>query len=181
MNCKSIGVFCASSETIDSFYVYKARELGKWLGNKNLTLVYGGIAKGLMEAVAVAAKTSGAHIVGVVPESFSKRNTVSAVVDECVVVSGLGERKEVMLERSDFLIALPGGIGTLDEILHVMATFAMGYNYKKIIFYNLNGFWDNLLLLFCEYREKGFLRKGMDECFVVANDFEELKMIMENI
>ncbi len=171
---RSIGLFCAASEMIEAIYVSRARELGEWIGDSRHTLVYGGAAKGLMEVTASAAKEHGARVVGVVPEILVERGSVSALLDETVVVANLSERKDVILGRSDILVALPGGIGTLDEVFHVMAAATIGFHDKKVVFYNVNGFWDSMAALLEDYKAKNFLRGETDRYFAFANSLEEL-------
>lgn len=180
MKIKSIGLFCAASEAIDSLYVDAAREFGRWLGSEALTLVYGGAAKGLMEATASAAKAAGAHIVGVVPDILVARGSVSTLLDECVQVPDLSVRKETILGRSDILVAMPGGLGTLDEVFHVMGSATIGFHDKKVVFYNVNNFWGSMLATLAELRSKGFLRGEPDKFFAVADTLEELKNIIAN-
>ena len=116
---KSVAIFCAASENIAPGYFEAAAEVGTMLGRLGATMVYGGARFGLMEATAKAAKAAGAHVVGVVPDILVERDRVSSLLDEQVGCRNLSERKEIMLERSDLLVALPGGVGTLDEIFHV--------------------------------------------------------------
>lgn len=177
----SVGVFCAASESIDCRYFDYAHEIGALIGDLGFTLVYGGAAAGLMEATAMAAKECGAHIVGVVPRVLIERNRVSALLDERVVTANLSERKDEILGRSDILVALPGGIGTLDEIFHVAAAATIGYHSKKVVLYNADGYWDALLSALGDMQENGFVRGGVDNFFVVANDINELRSILENI
>ena len=113
---RSVAVFCAASENIAPGYFEVAAEVGTVLGRLGATMVYGGARFGLMEATARAAKKAGARIVGVVPDILVERDRVSHLLDEQVGCRNLSERKDIMLERSDVLVALPGGIGTLDEI-----------------------------------------------------------------
>ena len=175
---KKIGLFCAASETIDNVYVSAAREFGLWLGSEAMTLVYGGAAKGLMEVTASAAKSAGAHIVGVVPDILVSRGGVSTLLDDCVQVRNLSERKDAILYRSDILVAMPGGLGTLDEVFHVLAAATIGYHDKKVVFYNVNNFWDSMLAALDNFRDKGFLRGEPEKYFAVANTLEELKNII---
>ncbi|MBR5149707.1 MAG: TIGR00730 family Rossman fold protein [Bacteroidaceae bacterium] len=176
---KNIGLFCAASETIESIYVDAARELGTLLGKGGHTLVYGGAAKGLMETTAKAAKSSGARIVGVVPNLLVERGCVSTLLDEQITVANLSQRKDAILERSDLLIAMPGGIGTLDEVFHVMAAATIGYHKKKVVFYNVNNFWDSMATLLADYKAKGFLRGELDHYCCFAGNYDELKEIIE--
>ena len=180
MIMKKIGLFCAASETIDDVYVAAAREFGLWLGSEAMTLVYGGAAKGLMEISASAAKSAGARIVGVVPDILVSRGGVSTLLDDCVQVRNLSERKDAILYRSDILVAMPGGLGTLDEVFHELAAATIGYHNKKVVFYNVNNFWNSMLAALADFREKGFLRGEPDKFFAVADTLEELKNIIAN-
>ncbi len=178
---KNIGLFCAASEAIDSIYVSAAHEFGLWLGSEAMTLVYGGAAKGLMEVTASAAKSAGARIVGVVPDILVSRGGVSTLLDACVQVRNLSERKDAILYRSDILVAMPGGLGTLDEVFHVMAGATIGYHDKKVIFYNVNNFWNSMIATLADFRNKGFLRGEPDRYFAVADTLEELKNIIADV
>lgn len=175
---KSIGLFCAASEKIEAVYPERARELGEWIGKSGYALVYGGAAKGLMEVTASAAKSRGAHVVGVVPQILVERGSVSAVPHEIVTVADLSERKDVILGRSDILVALPGGIGTLDEVFHVMAAATIGFHDKKVVFYNVNGFWDSMAALLDEYKTRNFLRGETADFYAVADSLAQLKEII---
>ena len=170
-----IGIFCSAADDIEAVYFEKARELGAWLGEHKKTLVYGGANLGLMECVAQAAKEQGAFIMGVVPTLLEERGAVSDLLDVTFRVDNLSERKDVMLRESDVLVALPGGVGTLDEVFHVMASASIGYHAKKVIFYNVDGFWDDLLALLHRMREQRFARKPWENFCLVANNLEELK------
>ena len=169
-----IGIFCSASEVIDELYYEKARELGEWMGQNKKTLVYGGANLGLMECVAKAARGKGAFVTGVVPTKLEERGAVSDLLDVTFRVDNLSERKDVMLRESDILVALPGGVGTLDEVFHIMASASIGYHCKKVILYNVNGFWNGLLTFMDELKEQGFARRPMEKFYGVANSFDEL-------
>ena len=178
MPARNVAVFCAASEEIDSLYVLSATAVGNMLGRIGATLVYGGARFGLMEATAKAAKASGAKVVGVVPMILEERGRVSSLIDEKVNCRNLSDRKDIMLQRSDILVALPGGIGTLDEIFHVMAAATIGYHSKNVVLYNVNGFWDSLVALLKASKESGFLRGDIDRYMAVADNLEELERII---
>ena len=169
-----IGIFCSASEVIDELYFEKARELGEWMGQNKKTLVYGGANLGLMECVAKAARGKGTFVMGVVPTKLEERGAVSDLLDVTFRVDNLSERKDVMLRESDILVALPGGVGTLDEVFHVMASASIGYHSKKVILYNVNGFWNGLLTFMDELKGQGFARRPMEKFYGVANSFDEL-------
>ena len=171
---EKIGIFCSASDVIEPIYYEKSRELGKWLGQNKKTLVYGGANLGLMECVAQSAKEHGAFIMGVVPTKLEERGAVSDLLDVTFRVDNLSERKDTMLRESDVLVALPGGVGTLDEVFHVVASASIGYHTQKVILYNVEGFWNGLLDFLNGLTVQGFARRPMDRFLGVAHNFEEL-------
>ena len=118
---KNIGIFCSSSSQIDPKYLNEGRAIGEAIGKAGKTMVYGGTDFGLMKAVADAAHETGGRLVGVVPKLLEERGRAHTALDEKILVDDLSERKRVMVERSDILIVLPGGIGTLDEAFSTLS------------------------------------------------------------
>ena len=175
-----VAIFCAASENIAPGYFEAAAEVGAMLGRVGATMVYGGARFGLMEATAKAAKATGARIVGVVPDILVERDRVSGLLDEQVGCRNLSERKDIMLERSDILVALSGGIGTLDEIFHVLAAATIGYHTKRVVLYNVNGFWNQLLATVEEMSQAGFVRGEVEKYLIVANCVAELEDLIRN-
>lgn len=171
---KKIGIFCSASDTIDRVYFDRAKELGHWMGRNGKTLVYGGADLGLMDCIAQAVKETGGHIVGVVPTKLEERGRVSTLPDRIVHTRNLSDRKDILTEESDILVALPGGIGTLDEVFHVMAASSIGYHSKQVIFYNIDGFYDELIDILQKLDGKHFARHPLSHYFQVANSLDEL-------
>ncbi len=171
---KKVAIFCSAANHIDPIYFDKAAELGHWMGEQGLTLVYGGLNCGLMECVAQAMKTKGGKTFGVVPSKLEEHGQASRYLDVCFYTCDLSDRKETMIREADVFVALPGGIGTLDEAFTLMASNAIGYQRKKVIFYNINGFYDGLLTWFNQLREKRFIHRSIEGCMEVAGSFEEL-------
>ena len=178
-NCKNVAVFCAASEEIDKKYRDEACEVGAMIGAVGATLIYGGARAGLMEATAAAVKEAGGRVVGVVPQVLVERNRVSALLDETVLVRDLSERKDIMVQRSDVLVALPGGIGTLDEVFHTMAAATIGFHKKRVVLYNVCGFWNGLLEVLQQMSQAAFVRGNLCDFLVVAENLDELKKIIE--
>lgn len=171
---KQIGIFCSASDEIEQVFFEKARELGVWMGQNGKTLVYGGANVGLMECVACAARENGATLIGVVPRRLEERGEVSELIDVYFPVDTLSERKDIMLNEADVLVALPGGVGTLDEVFHVMAAATLDYHRKKVVFYNVNGFWDGIVCFLRSLEEKRFAHHSLCQYYAVANTWEEL-------
>lgn len=175
---EKIGLFCSACNTIDEAYFHAASLLGEWLGREGKTLIYGGSNQGLMECVAKAVKENGGTVVGVVPDKLEEKGRVSALSDTVYRTRNLSERKELVTELADVLIAMPGGIGTLDEAFHVMAAASIGYHSKRVIFYNINGFFDPLFSMLHSMDEKRFTRHPLSKLCSVATNLEEIKTLL---
>ena len=167
----NICVFCSANDVAPQ-YVAAAEKLGRWLGREGHTLVYGGANLGLMEAVARAAHEAGATVVGVVPAILEKTGRASDHIDVRVLCDSLDDRKAIMVERSDLFVALPGGVGTLDEIFTVVAAASIGYHHKRVVLLNIDGFWDSLLAMLDDLQSKGVLRPGLKETLTVVTEVE---------
>lgn len=111
-----IGIFCSASDNIDKMYFESASQIGKWMGQTGKTLIYGGASLGLMECIARAVKENGGKVIGVVPAKLEENGKVSTLLDEEIHTRNLSDRKDIITEKSEVLVALPGGVGTLDEI-----------------------------------------------------------------
>ena len=177
----SIAVFCSAATGLMPEYYEQTSSLGRWIGEQKFRLVYGGASLGLMECVARAAKEAGAAVTGVVPDKLVERGIVSTLLDENIPVHSLGERKEVMLRESDLFIALPGGLGTLDEIFHIVGESSIGYHSKPVVLYNIGGCWDSLLGMLDDLRRQGLLRHDLTGRLVVVKNLDELKEFIKNI
>ena len=171
----SVAVFCSAATHLAPEYYEQTSLLGRWIGHQGYRLVYGGASLGLMECVARAAKEAGATVTGVVPDKLVERGIVSDLLDEHIPVHSLGERKEVMLRESDLFIALPGGLGTLDEVFHVVGESSIGYHTKPVVLYNIGSCWDSLLYMLDDLRRQGLLRHDLTGRLVVIENLDELK------
>lgn len=143
----SVCVYCGSSDAADPEFLTAATRLGKLLAAKGLRLVYGGGGVGLMGATARAARDAGGDVLGVIPDFLRGRERPVENV-ETIVVTTMHERKMMMFERSDAFIVLPGGIGTLEEIIELLSWQRLGLHTKPVVFYNPRGFWNPLFHLF---------------------------------
>lgn len=174
----SVAVFCSAATDISPLYFEQTDLLGRWIGEQGWRLVYGGAKLGLMECVARAGRETGAAIVGVVPDKLVERGMVSTLLDEAIPVYSLGERKEVMLRESDVFVALPGGLGTLDEVFHIVGESSIGYHSKPVVLFNVNGCWNSLIRLLDDLRGQGLLRHNLTGRLEIANTLDELKSII---
>ena len=176
---RNIAVFCSASDNIDSTFFEKASEFGTWMGTNHKNLVYGGSTGGLMETVARAAKQAGSMILGAVPSKLEEMGAVSDLLDVNFRCDDLSERKDIMLRECDVCVALPGGVGTLDEVFSVMASAAIGYHHKKVVFYNVNGFWDGIIAFLEQLVTQNFARTDIRRHYSVATTIDELAQILK--
>lgn len=171
---KRIGIFCSSSNRLDKVYYDEAERLGRWMGTHGKTLVCGGANCGLMETLARAVHETGGHVLGVIPQILLDRKRVSPSLDEQILTSDLNERKDVLIKQSDIILALPGSVGTLDEVFTVMAANTIGLHDKKIVFWNINGFWDDLFVMFEGLSRRNVVNKPWPELMIKATALEEI-------
>lgn len=176
---KKIGIFCSASTNIDPYYYDLARQLGEWIGKNNHTLVYGGSQLGLMGALSQSVYQNKGHLIGVIPHILKDTEKENPLPQEKIYTQSLSDRKDIILQQSDHIIALPGGVGTLDEIFHVMALATLGYHNKKIILSNMNGFYNQLLTLLQELKELEFIRQSLSSYLLVTDNFEDLVSLLK--
>ena len=174
----NICIFCSANSNIPTEYFERTSELGTWMGANVHTLVFGGCNLGLMECVAKAVHDAKGMTVGVVPTIVEKGGKVSDYVDVKILCDNLSDRKDLMIERSDVIIALPGGVGTLDEIFTVLAAASIGYHNKRVILYNIGGFWDSLIAMLNDLKTRGVLRAGFDDTVKVAHTLDEIAALI---
>ena len=170
-------VFCSANSSIDRSYFDKAAELGQWIGRNGHQLVYGGANLGLMECVARAAREAGATVIGVVPTILEKSGRASDCIDVCMPCDNLDDRKQLMISQADAIVALPGGVGTLDEIFTVLAAASIGYHDKSVILYDIDGFWDPLLHMLADMEQRGVLRSGFWKTLRTAASLDDIRRL----
>lgn len=174
-----IAVYCSANEHIDPDFFAMTAELGRWMGENGHTLVFGGCNMGLMECIARAVHEAGGHTVGVVPSIIEKGGRMSDYVDVHIPCDNLDDRKALMVAQSDINIALPGGVGTLDEVFTVCAAASIGYHQKKVILYNMKGFWNSLLTMLDDLEAKGVIRDGFRQQLLVAENLEAVALALK--
>lgn len=176
----NICVFCSSSNAILNEYFGAAQQLGKLLAKGNHTLVNGGANVGLMEAVTLAANKGGAKTIGVIPELMINRSLASGNSHDVIITKDMMERKAKMRELSDAFIALPGGFGTLEEILEVITLKQLSYHNKPIVFVNTNGFFDDLFKQFERSYNEQFAKDVSRKLYYVTDSVEDSMNYVEN-
>lgn len=176
-----ICVFCSANSNIEPVYFDAAANLGRWMGENGHDLVFGGCDMGLMRTSADAVRSAGGRCIGVVPSIIEKGGRKYPELDVDIPCDNLSDRKDLMLQYSDVSVALPGGIGTLDEIFTVASAATIGYHSKKVIVLNVNDFFEPLRALLESLQDKGFIRGDYHQFIDFADDIEELKEKLKNI
>ena len=174
-----ICVFCSANGQLDLDFFTMTEELGRWLATEGHTLVYGGVNSGLMERVARAVKQAGGRTVGVIPQIVVKSGRISDYVDVEVMCDNLSDRKQLMADKSDVFIALPGGIGTIDEVFTIAAAHTIGYHDKRVILYNMKGFWGDMTAMLDRLQQRGMVRGEWRDYIAVANSLEEISELIK--
>ena len=177
----NISVFCGSSKPRNEQIAARACELGRQIALGGHTLLYGGSNLGLMGEVSSGALEAGGTVIAVIPNFFSEEIINSQKVSQIVRVGSMAERKEYLIAHSDAFVALPGGIGTLDEVLEVMVSNQLGplqnsnHKDKPVILYNPDGFWQPFLQQIDIMDEHGFFRSGKKTSLTVCDTIENIK------
>lgn len=169
-----ICVFCSSSNAVADVYVNEAISLAKLIGQNEQTLINGGANVGLMHTTLETAVKAGAKTIGVIPEKLKGHNLVSENAQQLIVSKDMMERKAIMRELADAFVALPGGFGTLEEILEVITLKQLDYHNKAIVFLNTNGFYDDLFRQFERSYEEHFAKPNYRELYHIAQTSEEV-------
>jgi uncharacterized protein (TIGR00730 family) len=177
---KKICVFCSSSDAVEELFFKEAGNIGKAIGANQCSLVYGGTNVGLMYQVARSVHEAGGKVIGIIPEKIKDNGIAASDIDELIVTSGMMERKAQMRDLSDAFIALPGGFGTLEEILEVITLKQLGYHNKAIVFIDVNGFYTHLIGQFETFYTSRFAKEDYRKMYHVATDAEEAIRYIRN-
>lgn len=174
MEYKSVALFCGSASGSQPEYAEMAREFGKRLAQKQITLYYGGGCIGLMGEAAKGAMENGGKVIGVSPEFFKKGEVLDEDITELIIVDNMSERKQLMERESDAFVILPGGYGTMDELFEVITDAQLGLHFKPVVIFNINGYYDALVALLERFCEDGFLRPFHRGLLSVANTLDDV-------
>jgi uncharacterized protein (TIGR00730 family) len=170
---RKICVYCGSGPGSDRSFVDAARQFGKILAENRIGLVYGGGSVGLMGALATSVLDHGGDVTGIIPEFLTGREQALTRA-KLIVTRDLHERKQLMFEEADAFVALPGGIGTLEELVEQMTWAQLGRHKKPIVLANIKSFWDPLCALLDHMEELAFIRSGLEVNYLVASRVEDI-------
>src|SRR3954465_4143382 len=171
---KTVCVYCGSGPGTNPRFVEAAIALGKVFAENDIRLVYGGGSIGLMGAVAKSTLDHGGSVTGIIPDFLKARENALTRVQEMIVTPDMHERKRLMFERSDAFVALPGGVGTLEELVEILTWQQLGRHAKPVLLANIDGFWEPLLALFGHMRATEFIRPSLAVNILKAERVEEI-------
>lgn len=176
---RHVCVYCGSSDGADPAFIEAADGLGHRLAEHGIGLVYGGGSVGLMGRIARAVMAAGGSVVGIIPQFLHDREVMLREVSELVVTQDMHERKRLMFERSDAFVALPGGIGTLEEVVEMMTWSQLGQHEKPIALVSVNDFWAPLHNLLEHMTAAGFIREGREVAYDVVDGVDEVIPLLQ--
>ena len=171
---KTVCVYCGSGPGSNPRFVEAAIALGKTFADNRIRLVYGGGSVGLMGAVAKSTLDHGGLVTGIIPDFLKAREHALTRVQEMIVTPDMHERKRLMFEHSDAFVALPGGIGTLEELVEQMTWQQLGRHTKPVLLANIDGFWEPLIALLAHMRETEFIRPSLPLEVLKADRIEDV-------
>ena len=171
---KTVCVYCGSGAGTNPRFIEAAVALGKTFAENSIRLVYGGGSVGLMGAVAASVLNNGGTVTGIIPEFLMVRENMLSRVQELIVTPDMHERKRLMFERSDAFVALPGGIGTLEELVEQMTWQQLGRHTKPVLLANIDDFWEPLLSLLQHMRTSEFIRPTLNIDILKAERVEDI-------
>src|SRR5436190_19587000 len=171
---KTVCVYCGSGPGTTPRFVEAAHALGKNFAENNVRLVYGGGSVGLMGAIAKSVLDHGGAVTGIIPDFLRARENALTKVQEMIVTPDMHERKRLMFERADAFVALPGGVGTLEELVEMLTWQQLGRHAKPILLANIDGFWEPLLALLAHMRSAQFIRPNLEVDIIKAERVEDI-------
>jgi uncharacterized protein (TIGR00730 family) len=171
---RTVCVYCGSGPGTNPHFVEAAIALGKNFAENNIRLVYGGGSVGLMGAIAKSVLDHGGAVTGIIPDFLRARENALTKVQDMIVTPDMHERKRLMFERSDGFVALPGGVGTLEELVEMLTWQQLGRHAKPILLANIDGFWEPLLALLAHMRTAQFIRPNLEVDIIKAERVEDI-------
>lgn len=169
-----ICVYCSSSNYLPEKFYKFSKEFGEKIAQNGYDMVYGGTTVGMMGVIANNALENGSDVIGVIPERIASFGLKHPDLAKVITTKDMRERKATMEKYADIFVALPGGFGTFEEIFEILVAKQLGYHDKPVIFFNFDGYYDNMLKMFDTVYENNFAKKEMKSLYFIANSIEEM-------
>ena len=179
MNIKSLTIYCSSSNSIHKEFYDLTKEIGVFLGNSKITLIYGGGNNGLMGILSNTALKNGTKVIGIIPEFLKKGENINLNVSETIVVKTMSERKKILFDKGDAFLVLPGGSGTIEEATEIISWKLLGLHDKPIIIFNYKKYWQSLYDIYDNAKKLNFGNKNLQSISINVNTFAEFKSLFD--
>jgi uncharacterized protein (TIGR00730 family) len=177
----NVCVYCGSGTGRNPVYAQAAQTLGVSLASAGMNLIYGGGSHGLMGLVARAAKSAGGKVTGIIPRDLMARERPDVTLHELIITDNLHQRKMAMFDRADAFVALPGGIGTLEELVEQLTWGQLDLHTKPTVIVNVNDYWRPLLVLLEQMRSQRFIRQGLTPRFEVVSEAADVVPLLRGV
>jgi len=179
MKIKSLTIYCSSSEKLDQKLYDLSEEIGEFLAQNQIIIIYGGGNIGLMGKLSNAALKKGANVIGIIPEFLKKGENLNQNISQTIVVKTMAERKKILFEKGDAFLILPGGSGTIEEATEVISWKILGIHNKPIIIFNFENYWDPMIAMYNNAKKNKFGNKNLQSVYKIVKSFEEFSLLFK--
>ena len=177
MTIKSLTIYCSSSNNLTPDYYDLAEKIGKFLSKKTIRIIYGGGSVGLMGKISSSANNTGGHVIGIIPKFLVSKEKINRETHKTIIVKNMIERKKKLFEMGDAFLILPGGSGTIEEATEVISWKFLGLHNKEIIIFNFKNFWNPLIKMYKQAKNKKFGNKNLQDITKHINTLQEFKKL----
>ena len=179
MNIKSLTIYCSSSEKLDKKLYDLSEEIGEFLAQNQIIIIYGGGNIGLMGKLSNAAIKKGGDIVGVIPEFLKKGENLNLNISKTIIVKTMAQRKKILFEKGDAYLILPGGSGTIEEATEIISWKILGLHNKPIIIFNFENYWNTMIEMYNNATKNKFGDKNLQSIYKIVETFEEFSLLFK--
>ena len=179
MDIKSLAIYCSSSEKLDQTFYDLAEKIGFFLGQNQITIIYGGGNVGLMGKLSNAALKKGSNVIGVIPEFLKIGENLNLDISKTIIVKTMSQRKKILFEKGDAFLILPGGSGTIEEATEVISWKILGIHNKPIIIFNFENYWNSMIEMYDNAKKSKFGDKNLQSVCKTVKTFEEFSLLFK--
>ncbi len=173
MDIKSLTIYCSSSNLLEQKYYHLANQIGEFLGDKKISIIYGGGKVGMGGKISHSAMNSRGKVIGIIPKFLNSKEIIDINVSETIIVKDMRERKKKLFELGDAFLILPGGSGTIEEATEIISWFYLGLHDKPVIIFNFENYWNSMIQMYDNVIKKKFGEKNLQSIFKIVKTFEE--------
>ena len=179
MDIKSLTIYCSSSNLLDQKYYNLAEQIGKFLSNNKISIVYGGGKVGMMGKLSHSAINSGGEVIGIIPKFLSSIEIIDSNITKTIIVNDMSERKKKLFEMGNGFLILPGGSGTIEEATEIISWLILGLHNKPIIIFNFENYWDPMIQMYDNSLKNKFGDKNLQSICKTVKTFEEFSLLFK--